>query len=164
MVRMQSGYRKVEHPYGKHGDWNPLEDAKWFIDKLHIEIDTCNATGMAGRSAGADEAHRGGRSRGALRPTPGHGRLGPRLGRRAFRPLRRGEGALEHGDLVTGFRQKPRGSYADDPRAENEYFHVLAERRFACRSRVGNIRPLADRPARRCRDTAPPSPLPSSPA
>lgn len=50
---MQSGYRKVEHPYGKHGDWNPLEDAKWFIDKLHIEIDTCNATGMAGRSAGA---------------------------------------------------------------------------------------------------------------
>jgi hypothetical protein len=37
----------------KPGDWNPLEDAKWFIDELSKEIDKCNATGMAARSAGA---------------------------------------------------------------------------------------------------------------
>lgn len=37
----------------KPGEWNPLEDAKWFIDKLKTEITKCNATGMASRSAGA---------------------------------------------------------------------------------------------------------------
>lgn len=37
----------------KPGDWNPLESAKRFIDELSKEIDKCNATGMAARSAGA---------------------------------------------------------------------------------------------------------------
>jgi len=37
----------------KPGDFNPLEDAKWFIDKLKIDANNCDATGMAGHSAGA---------------------------------------------------------------------------------------------------------------
>ena len=37
----------------KPGSWNPLEDAKWFTDKLKIEVDQCDATGMANRAAGA---------------------------------------------------------------------------------------------------------------
>lgn len=37
----------------KPGDWNPLEDAKWIIDKLKNEVNKCDATGMANHSAGA---------------------------------------------------------------------------------------------------------------
>ncbi len=37
----------------KTKDWNPLEDANWFIDKLKIEVDNCDATGMASRSSAA---------------------------------------------------------------------------------------------------------------
>jgi len=37
----------------KPGTFHPLEDAKWFIDKLKYEVERCNATSMAGRAAGA---------------------------------------------------------------------------------------------------------------
>lgn len=37
----------------KHKEWNPLEDAKWFIDELKKDVDKCKATSMASRAAGA---------------------------------------------------------------------------------------------------------------
>lgn len=33
--------------------WSPLEDAKWFMDKVKEEVDNCDATSMAARAAGA---------------------------------------------------------------------------------------------------------------
>lgn len=37
----------------KPGTFNPLEDAKWNIDKLKKEVEKCNAIGMASHSSGA---------------------------------------------------------------------------------------------------------------
>lgn len=37
----------------KPGTFDPLEDAKWNIEKLKKEIEKCNAVGMASHSSGA---------------------------------------------------------------------------------------------------------------